>query len=295
MDVTEFFELFIRELELNKEFQGYYRLLDKPRRLLWRKSYLEQRLRYVHLHLGKPGKKIWDVGCGYGTTAIFATLNGHQVLGSTLEFYYDHIQRRLDYWSRYGNLSGLQIAYENIFDRPVEKRSVDVVLVQDTLHHLEPIYPACRILHESLKSGGRLIVSEENGNNPFIQGKNFATRGFKRVGTIYDERLGKNIPFGNENARSLKAWKAILAQTGFTVVDPETRFVRLFPPFAYNPENYMHMMERENTIGQKDNLLNNFLFFGINFTAVKKETEVKNSDAESSARLENSTSKPRQL
>ena len=32
----------------------------------------------------------------------------------------------------------------------------------------------------------------------------------------------------------------------------------------------MHMMERENTIGQMDNLLNNFLFFGINFTAIKK-------------------------
>jgi SAM-dependent methyltransferase len=273
MDITEFFELFIKELEQNRELHGYYRLLDKPRRLLWRKAYLEQRLRYVHFHLGKPGKKIWDVGCGYGTTAIFATLSGQKVLGSTLEFYYDHIQRRLEYWSRYGDLSGLHIAYENLFDRPVEKQSVDVVLVQDTLHHLEPIYPACRILRESLKPGGRLIVSEENGNNPFIRAKNFATRGFKRVGTYYDERLDKSIPFGNENARSLKTWKKILDQTGFNVVDPETRFVRLFPPFVYNNGNYMHMMERENTIGQMDNLVNNFLFFGINFTAIKKEGE----------------------
>jgi SAM-dependent methyltransferase len=269
MEVTEFFELFIRELELNKEFQGYYRLLDNPRRMLWRRSYLEQRLRYVNLHLGSPGKKIWDVGCGYGTTSIFAALNGHHVMGSTLEFYYDHIQRRVDYWSKYGDLSGLRIAYENVFDRPVEKESVEVVLVQDTLHHLEPIYPACRILNEALKPGGRLIVSEENGNNPFIRAKNFATRGFKRIDTIYDERLGKNIPFGNENARPLKAWKKILNQTGFTVVDPETRFVRLFPPFAYTKGNYMHMLERENTIGQRDDLVNNFLFFGINFTAVK--------------------------
>jgi SAM-dependent methyltransferase len=280
MDVTRFFELFLGELEQNKELHTYYRLLDNPRRLLFRKSYLEQRLRYVHFHLGKPGKKIWDVGCGYGTTAIFAVLNGHSVLGSTLEFYYDHIQRRLEYWSRYGDLSGLQIAYQNIFDRPierqsmdrpVERQSMDVVLVQDTLHHLEPIYPACRILCDALNPGGRLIVSEENGNNPFIRAKNFATRGFKRVGTYYDERLNKSIPFGNENARSLKAWKKILTHTGFTVVDPETRFVRLFPPFVFDPDNYMHMMERENTIGQHDNLVNNYLFFGINFTAIKRE------------------------
>ena len=144
-----------------------------PGRLLFRKSYLEQRLRYVHFHLGKPGKKIWDVGCGYGTTAIFATLNGHSVLGSTLEFYYDHIQRRLDYWSKYGDLSGLHIAYENLFDRPVEKQSVDVVLVQDTLHHLEPIYPACRILREVFETGWKADRFRRKRKQSVYPGKEF--------------------------------------------------------------------------------------------------------------------------
>jgi 2-polyprenyl-3-methyl-5-hydroxy-6-metoxy-1,4-benzoquinol methylase len=270
MEVSEFFELFIRELEINKDLHGYYRLLDKPGRLLWRKAYLEQRLRYIQQHLGKPGKTVWDVGCGYGNTSIFAALNGHRVMGSTLEFYFDHIRRRLEYWSRYGDLSGLHIAYENLFDRPAEKQSVDVVIVQDTLHHLEPIDQACTILCEALKTGGRLIVSEENGNNPFIRGKNFATRGFKRVGEIYDERLGKMIPFGNENARSLKAWKKILQHAGFRVVDSETRFIRFIPPFAYNQDNYNARLEQEDSMGQQTNLLTNNLFFGINFIALKK-------------------------
>jgi SAM-dependent methyltransferase len=270
MDVPEFFELFIKELEINKDLHGYYRLLDNPRRLLWRKAYLEQRLQYIKEHLRDRGSSIWDVGCGYGTTAIFASMNGHRVVGSTLEFYYDHIQRRIDYWSRFGDLSGMRIVYENLFDKPQENQSVDTIIVQDTLHHLEPIDQACRILWQSLKPGGRLIASEENGNNPFILGKNFATRGFKRVGEIYDERLGKMIPFGNENARSLNTWKKILEKAGFSIPDEETGLVRLFPPFCYSDDNYRSLIAREHAIGQKKQFLLGYLFFGINFTALKE-------------------------
>jgi SAM-dependent methyltransferase len=270
MDVPEFFELFIRELEINRDLRGYYRLLDKPRRFLWRKAYLEQRLQYVSSHLNGPGQNIWDVGCGYGTTAIFATLKGNHVTGSTLEFYYDQIQPRLDYWSRYGDLSHLQIAYENLFDKPLERQSAHIIILQDTLHHLEPIDQACSIFMKSLKPGGRLIISEENGNNPFIRGKNFFKRGFNRVDEIYDERLGKRIPFGNENARNLMTWKKILKFAGFTVDDMETRYIRFYPPFLYNEDNYLNLMERENAIGQKNQMLCNYFFFGINFTALKK-------------------------
>jgi SAM-dependent methyltransferase len=268
MEVPEFFELFIRELKINRNLQGYYRLLDNPRRFLWRKAYLEQRLAFVHEHLGSQPMTIWDVGCGYGTTAIFTALNGHRVKGSTLEFYYDQIQRRLDYWSSYGDLSGMTIVYENLFDSSVERQSADIIIVQDTLHHLEPIDQACSIFLKALKPGGKMIVSEENGSNPFILGKNFVRRGFNRVGEIFDERLGKMIPFGNENARSLKKWKKILEEAGFSVVDDVTRFIRLFPPFSYNEGNYRKLIDRENDLGQKSRLLSNYLFFGINFIAL---------------------------
>jgi SAM-dependent methyltransferase len=269
MNVPEFFELFIKELEINHDLRGYYRLLDHPARFLWRKAYLEQRLQYVSDNLGAPGSSVWDVGCGYGTTAIFASLNGHPVTGSTLEYYYDQIRRRIDYWSRYGDLSGLHIEYENLFDRTVSKNEVDIVIVQDTLHHLEPISQACAILFQALKPGGKLIAVEENGNNPFIWGKNFMRRGFNKVGEIYDERLGKMIPFGNENARNLMSWKKILNDAGFVVVDEDTRFFRLFPPFYFSDVNYREVMNREQTFGQKNRLFSNYLFFGINFTAIK--------------------------
>jgi SAM-dependent methyltransferase len=214
------------------------------------------------------------VGCGYGTTAIYACLNGHRVLGTTIEFYYDQIRRRLDYWSRYGDLSGIRIEYENLFDRPVNQQGADIIILQDTLHHLEPIEQACAIFSHSLKPGGRLVVSEENGDNPFIMGKNFAKRGFRRVGEIYDERLGKMIPFGNENARNLKTWRKILEEAGLRVLDGDTQYIRFFPPFLFNRDTYHAMISREHRLGQNSRLLRNYLFFGINFTAERIDQRV---------------------
>ena len=275
MDVKEFFVLFTRELETNRDLRGYYRLLDHPKRYLWRKAYLEQRLQYVNDHLPDPGSSVWDVGCGYGTTAIFACLNGHRVLGTTLEFYFDQIRQRFEYWSQFGDLSGLRIEYENLFDRPVKRHSVDVIILQDTLHHLEPIDRACRIFALSLKTGGKLIVSEENGNNPFIRGKNFGIRGFNRVGTYYDEKLGKMIPFGNENARNLGTWTVILEEAGLGVTEEDIRHIRLFPPWYYNEKNYNSVISHEQALGQKNRLLRDYLFFGINFTAGMIDREIK--------------------
>ena len=156
MSVEEFLELFIKELEVNTDLREYYRLINNKGRFLWRKAYLEQRLNYVHRHLAPPSGTIWDVGCGYATTAIFLTLNGYKVEGNTLEFYYDKIQNRLDYWSRFGNLDNLTVEYANLFDMPVKENFYDAIIAQDTLHHLEPIRDALQIFSKSLKPAGRI-------------------------------------------------------------------------------------------------------------------------------------------
>ena len=221
----------------------------------------------MHDHLPETGKKIWDVGCGYGTTAIFATLNGHRCW----EVHWNSIMTISGAGLITGAISVISrvsaLHMRTCSTGPLNPQSVDVIFVQDTLHHLEPIDPAWEILSRALKPGGKLIVSEENGDNPFIRGKNFATRGFNRVGEIYDERLDKMIPFGNENARSLKTWKKILGKANLRLIDRETRYIRFYPPFIYNQDNYNTIISREHSLGQKNRLLRDFLFFGINFTA----------------------------
>jgi SAM-dependent methyltransferase len=271
MDVKEFLELFIKELEINSDLRGYYRLLENRNRLLWRKAYLEQRLEYVYNHVGAPSGKIWDVGCGYATTAIFLAMNGYEVVGNTLEFYYDKIGSRLDYWSKFGNLTGLRVEYSNLFDIPVTAQKYDIIIAQDTLHHIEPIEEALDILRGSLKKGGKLIVTEENGNSIFINVKNFTKRGFQRIIGYYDERLQKTILFGNENARSLRAWFRILKDCGFTMPESDIEFIRFFLPFFFTIENYQRLAQKEKAIGKNSNLLRELLFFGINFTAINTE------------------------
>lgn len=268
MNVPEFLDHLVAELEVNPDLRSYYRLLEHPARFHWRKAYLEQRLQFVERQLGTQPKTLLDVGCGYGSTAIFACLNGHRVKGTTLEFYFEQIQRRRAYWERFGDLSGMEVVYENLFDGAPEPNTYDHIIVQDTLHHLEPIGEACARLFTKLKPGGSLIVVEENGCHPFIRAKNFATRGFNRVGEIWDERLGKMIPFGNENARGRTKWQRILRNAGFEVAG-ETEVVRMLPPGCFSQDNYSKRIFTEQRLAQRAGLMRDFLFFGINFIAVK--------------------------
>src|SRR4030043_2441277 len=116
MNVEEFLDLFIRELEYNKSLRNYYRLIDSSMSFHFRKAYLHQRLSFVDRYVTRTNASVWDIGCGYASTAIFLTLKGHKVSGTTLEYYYDQIQQRLEYWNKMGNLDKLNIEYQDLFD-----------------------------------------------------------------------------------------------------------------------------------------------------------------------------------
>jgi SAM-dependent methyltransferase len=270
MNVEWFLELLVKELEQNDELKNYYKLIDSKSFFLFRKAYIEQRLNFVFKTTGKGNLEIWDVGCGYATSAILLTLIGHKVRGSTLEFYYDKIQKRLEYWSKYGDLSKLTFKYENIFDIEIATEKYDAILVQDTLHHIEPIHDALRIFHNALKKDGRIISSEENGRNFFCAAKHFKERGFKRIIEIYDEKLNKKLFFGNENTRSFSKWEKIFTDNNFIIDEESVEFIRFFPPFVFKEYNYRNILNAEQRIWRKNCLLREYLFFGINFVARKQ-------------------------
>jgi CheY-like chemotaxis protein len=270
MTVEEFLDLFVKELEENPRLRDYYQLIDRDRFFLFRKAYLHQRLAYVEKHVQKAGACIWDVGCGYANASIFLALNGHKVVGSTLEYYYDQLQHRLAFWSKYGNIIELELRYENIFDALPAPGRYDYILAQDTLHHLEPLHEALILFKSALNANGRIIVSEENGSNLYCSMKHFGERGFKRIIRTYDEKLGKTIMFGNENTRSYAVWKKEFCNAGFELLKKDTEFIRFFPPPLYHAENYRILMEKEQKLWRKIPLLKDFFFFGINFTAGNK-------------------------
>jgi cyclopropane fatty-acyl-phospholipid synthase-like methyltransferase len=96
MNTDRFFELFFKELEDNKNLYPYYKLTEgNLKHQAFRKAYFQQRLRFIDENIDKTkDNKIFDCGCGYGTTAIFLAMQGVSTYGVTLEFYYKELENR---------------------------------------------------------------------------------------------------------------------------------------------------------------------------------------------------------
>ena len=264
MTVEQFFELFLKELEDAPAMRGYYKFLNNRSSFEFRKAYFIQRLQYVADQITEKNAAIWDCGCGFGTTALFLAMNGFRVYGTTLEFYFEEIEKRKKYWSQYGNSELFEIDYANVFDNKLSENQFDNIILQDTLHHIEPLQDALKIFKNILKPDGQLIVIEENGNN-FVENLIlYKQRGNKRIITIWDEKLQKKILFGNENIRSWKKWKQEFESAGFLCENVEPEYIRFYLPFCYGNRSAYEMIDKENIL-QKKCRLREYFFFGINF------------------------------
>jgi SAM-dependent methyltransferase len=277
MTVEHFFELFFEELKSRDKLREYYKFHSDARKFPFRKAYFCQRLQYIFDNLFHPdlhsptptSLHIWDCGCGYATTQIFLALNGIPSRGSTLEFYFQEIPERLDYWSKYGDMGLVKVSYEDIFETEVNDNSTDVIIVQDTLHHLEPLQDSLSIFFRTLRLGGQLIAIEENGNNIIQRIKLYRQRGNERIIQYYDEGLGRTVTMGNENIREYTQWRSEFIKAGFSIDEDSLHYVRLFPPVFFQKRKPREVIEKEQILWQRYPLLREYFFFGVNFIAKK--------------------------
>ena len=270
MTVETFFDHFLDELQENPDLRYYYKYLDNPSRFEYRKAYFCQRLEYIFMHISKnPNLRIWDCGCGFGTTAFFLALNGINVHGTTLEHYIDQLPKRFDFWKQFGDVSGFTYSYENIFDHQFEQHSQDRIIIQDTLHHLEPLDDAIKILDHVLAPGGKLLIIEENGNNVIQNAKLYLQRGNKKIIKIYDEHLEKEILLGNENIRSLSSWKKAFDKNNLKIVADTVQYIRFYLPFMFSNKKADKKIKKEQKLWKKYPFLKEYFFFGINFIVEK--------------------------
>lgn len=268
MTVEQFFKHLLEELESHPKLKGYYRFLNDSKSFEFRKAYYTQRLEYIEQQVKETNGPIWDIGCGYGTTAIFLALNGYKVHGSTLEYYFNEIPQRLEFWKKLGDISGFTFDYENLYDSAPPKDHYAAVIVQDTLHHTEPIDEALKIIKSCLRKNGKVIAVEENGNNWIQSLKLYKQRGNKRIIEYHDERLGKTILLGNENIRSYAHWKSLFEKEGFKMMDESVHYVRLYPPMLFKGETNQ-VVAKEQRIWRSNRFLKERFFFGLNFCALK--------------------------
>jgi SAM-dependent methyltransferase len=270
--LNSFFELFEKELLENDGLRNYHRFVSfkSPRYNNFRKAYVQQRMDYVLRNITKQNASILDAGCGYGTTSFLLGMMGHQVTGSTLEYYFDQVDNRLKYWSSFFDTSRVNIKYENLFHSNYSEGEFDYIIVQDTIHHLEPVEDAFSIFRKILKDKGKIIVCEENGNNIISNLKHIRQRGFKKVIDVYDEKLKIKYKMGNENTRSITRWTKMFKRNNLTVDKNSIEFIRFLPPCFYKKRSIEEIIDLERAIGKKSVLLRELFFFGINFTVTKQ-------------------------
>ncbi len=275
MTVEQFFELFLEELKTRDKLREYYKFHDDQSKLTFRKAYFCQRLQYVFDQIQSfksstpQTLSIWDCGCGYATTQIFLAMNGIPTRGTTLEFYFKEIPARLDFWSKYGDTSLVKTSYEDVFSTKINEGSADLIIVQDTLHHLEPLQNSLSIFYKTLRPGGKLIAIEENGNNLIQRLKLYRQRGSNRIIDYYDEGLGRTVTMGNENIRPYSLWRSEFVKAGFEMEEDSLNYVRLFPPALFQRKMPEAVLQKEQALWQRYGLLREYFFFGVNFVASK--------------------------
>jgi SAM-dependent methyltransferase len=275
MTPEQFFEIFLEELQEMPALFHYYKFHTSAKSFGFRKNYFLERLRYIDArvkqlqHSKNKPLSIWDCGCGYGTTCLYLAMNGIATFGSTLEFYYPYIAQRKKYWSKYGNAELFSADYADIYENYPVENSVDIVIVQDTLHHLEPIDTAMQIFAKVLKPKGLLLSVEENGDNIVQRLKLYKQRGNKRIITFWDETLQKNITMGNENIRGLAKWQSIFATHGFSIPNEYLSYIRYYYPFMYNATNHDALLQKEKQTTSA--VLHQYFFFGLNFVGINNK------------------------
>ncbi len=270
MTVEQFFNLFLQELQQHPELRKYYKFLEGgPQQMAFRKAYFCKRLQYILDHVGSTDQRIWDCGCGYATTQFFLAMNGYKTIGTTLEFYYAEIPKRLAYWQQFGDTSLLEVKFEDVLECSFADGSYDLIIIQDTLHHLEPLQQCLAVFNRVLANGGQLLVIEENGNNVIQNAKLYLRRGNKRIIEVYDEKLGRTFLMGNENIRSYRSWKAALKQAGLHTLDEQVEYIRLFPPLGYKLLGTDKVAQHEQKLWKQVSFLREYFYFGINYMARK--------------------------
>ncbi len=271
MQKEEFYTHLCEELRQNPALYPYYKLTHgSEQQQRFRKSYFMQRLAYLEKYIdtSKP-LNIWDCGCGYGTTGLFLAMNGIPSMGSSLEYYIDQLENRRRFWQQYGDPSLFSYRYANIFDQDIAPETFDIIIMQDTLHHIEPVDNALNLFYAALKKGGKLILIEENGACILKNLMLFLKRGNKKIVEIYDEKLQKNLLMGNENVRSEKQWLELFRKTPFTLLEDSLSYIRILPPCSYRKRSCQEVEHIEQAVWYPKKWFREHCFFGLNMVFVK--------------------------
>ena len=168
--------------EEQRAFDHYYRSYKKHFGPYVRHWYTRQTKELTELIRAQGAPRVLEVGCGCGTEALWAAIQGADVTGIDIaDDLLAAARARLDVIER---MTGQRLRCD------LRQASVltfeagspfDVVFLEQTFHHLEPRTEVVAALARLLAPGGHLILVECNAWNPVLQAAFFKMRGTKTI------------------------------------------------------------------------------------------------------------------
>lgn len=122
--------------------------------------------RYSIECLGDPrGKRVLDLGCGYGETSVYLALQGARV--DAVDISSEMTRRTEELARKYGVEGSVIASVQNAERLSFENGRFDLVYGQDVLHHTK-LDRSLAEIYRILKKGGRGCFSEPLGHNAMI-------------------------------------------------------------------------------------------------------------------------------
>lgn len=212
-------------------FRKYYgSLRNKARRYVY-KSLYQSRLRYITNLL--PSLKrplILDAGCGLGSESLLFSFLGANVVGVDLNearlklaekrklFYKDLIKGKVEF------LLG------DVF-KIIKRQKFDIIWMNESISHIHPAERFLKLAYQQLNPGGRVIISEGNGGNPYILLKRFMETGRWSWTShfVQGPQTSTKVGYAVERLFTCKQITNILLEVGYFIGHVEfTYFIPVF-------------------------------------------------------------------
>lgn len=169
----------------------------KPRHLKWFR-------RLSPIFTLPKGTTIVDYGGGYGLDSIFLASLGYNMIFYEITPHHLAIAQSLA--NKFADKFGpLPITFV-LAGKDALPSEVDIVLLNEVAHHIEPVQQVFTAATKMLRVGGALYLLEPNYLCLAVQVFFFRVRGFNTVQKRTDKETGQQYLWGNENIRLVSTW-----------------------------------------------------------------------------------------
>ena len=172
-----------------------------------------------------------DLGCGTGSVALYAACRLHRGKGVVLgvDIKEDRLQcarERLGVLEReLGVPLPCEFRREGLLSLSTKER-FDLIYLEEAFHHMEPRAQVVERIARLTGPGGRVVVSEVNACNPFMQLSLLKKRGLRTRGE-YRSADGRRYLYGRERIAPAGAVARQFMRRGFKI--DSNRYFRVFP------------------------------------------------------------------